>query len=74
MIRRFDLLLVPLIVRRVHTYTFLHSPQSELIAECHDELQTITTTLGALDKVAVGQADIYGMATDAHLVGQQYSC
>lgn len=37
-------------------------------------LQTITSTLGALDKVAVGQADIYGMATDANLVGQQYSC
>ncbi|EIM89330.1 MFS general substrate transporter [Stereum hirsutum FP-91666 SS1] len=47
MIRRFDLLLVPLL--------------------------TITSTLGALDKVAVGQADIYGMATDANLVGQQYS-
>ncbi|KAJ7598717.1 MFS general substrate transporter [Mycena floridula] len=47
MVRRFDLLLVPLI--------------------------TISTTIGALDKVAVGQGAIYGMLEDVHLVGQQYS-
>ncbi|KIY45310.1 MFS general substrate transporter [Fistulina hepatica ATCC 64428] len=47
MIRRFDLLLVPLL--------------------------TLSTTMGALDKVALGQAAIYGMEDDAHLVGQQYS-
>ncbi|KAJ7596012.1 MFS general substrate transporter [Mycena floridula] len=47
MVRRFDLLLVPLI--------------------------TISTTIGALDKVSVGQGAIYGMLQDVHLVGQQYS-
>lgn len=30
--------------------------------------------MGALDKVSVGQAAIYGMTADTHLVGQNYSC
>ncbi|KAF2789375.1 MFS general substrate transporter [Melanomma pulvis-pyrius CBS 109.77] len=33
----------------------------------------ITATLGAVDKVALGTAAIYGLRTDTHLVGQQYS-
>ncbi|KAJ4366156.1 hypothetical protein N0V83_007791 [Neocucurbitaria cava] len=33
----------------------------------------ITATLGAVDKVALGTAAIYGLRTDAHLVGQEYS-
>jgi ACS family allantoate permease-like MFS transporter len=33
----------------------------------------ITATFGAVDKVALGTAAIYGLQTDAHLHGQQYS-
>ncbi|CAI6336261.1 unnamed protein product [Periconia digitata] len=33
----------------------------------------ITATLGAVDKVALGTAAIYGLRTDTNLVGQQYS-
>jgi hypothetical protein len=33
----------------------------------------ITATFGAVDKVALGTAAIYGLQTDANLHGQQYS-
>ena len=33
----------------------------------------ITATFGAVDKVALGTAAIYGLQKDAHLHGQQYS-
>jgi len=33
----------------------------------------ITATLGAVDKVALSTASIYGLSTDTHLHGQQYS-
>ncbi|KAL2832543.1 fungal-specific transcription factor domain-containing protein [Aspergillus cavernicola] len=33
----------------------------------------MTATLGAVDKVAISTAAIYGLETDLHLVGQQYS-
>ncbi|KAL4783426.1 fungal-specific transcription factor domain-containing protein [Aspergillus varians] len=33
----------------------------------------MTATLGAVDKVAISTAAIYGLKTDLHLVGQQYS-
>ncbi|KAL2847507.1 fungal-specific transcription factor domain-containing protein [Aspergillus pseudoustus] len=33
----------------------------------------LTATLGAVDKVALSTAAIYGLKTDLHLVGQQYS-
>ncbi|KIW16106.1 hypothetical protein PV08_06157 [Exophiala spinifera] len=33
----------------------------------------LTATLGAVDKVALSTAAIYGLRTDANLVGQQYS-
>ncbi|KAF5345018.1 hypothetical protein D9758_010439 [Tetrapyrgos nigripes] len=36
-------------------------------------LITLSVTMGALDKVAVGQAAIYGMREGAHLQGQEYS-
>lgn len=33
----------------------------------------MTATLGAVDKVAISTAAIYGLKDDLHLVGQQYS-
>ncbi|KAF9766018.1 hypothetical protein IL306_001610 [Fusarium sp. DS 682] len=33
----------------------------------------LVATLGAIDKVALGTAALYGLQTDNHLVGQQYS-
>ncbi|KAL0264412.1 hypothetical protein SLS55_000362 [Diplodia seriata] len=33
----------------------------------------LTATLGAVDKVSLSTAAIYGLRTDTHLVGQQYS-
>jgi hypothetical protein len=33
----------------------------------------MTATLGAVDKVAISTAAIYGLEEDLHLVGQQYS-
>lgn len=33
----------------------------------------MTATLGAVDKVAISTAAIYGLEDDLHLVGQQYS-
>jgi hypothetical protein len=33
----------------------------------------MTATLGAVDKVAISTAAIYGLKHDLHLVGQQYS-
>lgn len=33
----------------------------------------MTATLGAVDKVAISSAAIYGLQDDLHLVGQQYS-
>lgn len=33
----------------------------------------MTATLGAVDKVAISTAAIYGLETDLNLVGQQFS-
>jgi ACS family allantoate permease-like MFS transporter len=33
----------------------------------------LVATLGAVDKVALGTSALYGLSTDNHLIGQQYS-
>lgn len=66
LIRKVDWIMIPMVRLSPEQYV------CELNTHCSSQL-FITATLGAVDKVALGTAAIYGLRTDTHLVGQQYS-
>ncbi|KAJ5094190.1 hypothetical protein N7456_010051 [Penicillium angulare] len=65
MIRKTDWILLPMVSMSIDSFQNTGGLSSFKLF--------ITATLGAVDKVAISTAAIYGLEDDLHLVGQQYS-
>lgn len=67
LVRKVDWIMIPMVcsLRRRHTSTSTDANVSWQLF--------LTATFGAVDKVSLSTAAIYGLQTDTNLVGQQYS-
>ncbi len=62
--RKIDWIMIPMVSSGSCVIIYIHTDNSQL---------WLVATLGAVDKVALSTAALYGFRADNHLVGQQYS-
>lgn len=68
--KKIDSWMIPLVRQ---SFPYLGSSHIELTTNGFRNQLLFTATLGAVDKVELSTAALYGFKTDNHLVGQQYS-